>query len=119
MLFATCSSWSLGGLPAPHGRLRRRASGGCFFVAASAELGARRGPLHDLVARYQQEWRDLLENEAREAQARGELLDDLDPAQLAFEVGVILAGTNVVAVLHGDDTAVERARRAVSQRLAP
>jgi AcrR family transcriptional regulator len=98
---------------------RRVFPGGCFFVAASAELGARTGPLHDLVARYQQEWRDLLEHEAREAQARGELPDDLDPSQLAFELGVILAGTNVVAVLHGDNTAIERARHGISQRLAP
>jgi AcrR family transcriptional regulator len=98
---------------------RRVFPGGCFFVAASAELGARSGALHDHVARYQQDWRDLLGHEAREAQARGELPDDLEPAQLAFELGVILAGTNVVAVLHGDNTAIERARRAISQRLAP
>ena len=31
---------------------RRVFPGGCFFVAASAELGARPGPVHDLVARY-------------------------------------------------------------------
>jgi AcrR family transcriptional regulator len=98
---------------------RRVFPGGCFFVAASAELGARPGPVHDLVARYQQEWRDLLEHEADEAAARGELAHDTVPVQLAFELAVILAGTNIVAVIHDDNTAIERARTAIRARLAP
>jgi AcrR family transcriptional regulator len=96
---------------------RRVFPGGCFFVAASAELGARPGPVHDLVAAYQQEWRNLLEHEAREATARDEL-PDTDPAQLAYELGAILAGTNIIAVLHDDNGAIERARTAIHRRLA-
>ena len=97
---------------------RRVFPGGCFFVAASAELGARPGPVHDLVARYQQEWRELLEHEAAEAHDRGELPAETDPGQLAFELGVILAGTNIVSVLHDDPGAIERARSAIRGRLA-
>jgi AcrR family transcriptional regulator len=97
---------------------RRVFPGGCFFVAASAEVGARPGLVHDVVARYQQEWRDLLEYQARAAHDRGELGPDTDPSQLAFELGVMLAGTNIVAVLHDDQAAIERARRAIRQRLA-
>ncbi len=96
---------------------RRVFPGGCFFVAAAAELGARPGRVHDLVAHSQQEWRDLLLQEARAAHAGGELAGTEDPAQLAFELGVILAGTNVVAVLHNDDAAIERARTAIRRRL--
>jgi AcrR family transcriptional regulator len=95
---------------------RRVFPGGCFFVATAAELGARRGRVHDRVAAYQREWRDLLEQTAREA---GELADGADPAQLAFELSAILAGANIVAVLHDDDSAIDRARRAVTARLAP
>lgn len=95
---------------------RRFFPGGCFFVAASAELGARPGPVHDLVARYQREWTDLLQREAREAVEQGEL-DSVDSAQLAFELGVILAGTNVISVLHSDDTAIAKARTAIQRRL--
>jgi len=95
---------------------RRVFPGGCFFVAASAELGARPGRVHDLVARYQQEWRDLLEHEARDAAGRREL-DGADPSQLAFELGVILAGTNIVSVIHSDDGAIERARTAIHRLL--
>ncbi len=97
---------------------RRVFPGGCFFVAASAELGARPGPVHDRVARYQLEWRELLAHEARTAGERDELPSGADPDQLAFELGAILAGTNVVAVLHGDDAVVGRARAAVRSRLA-
>ncbi len=40
---------------------RRIFPGGCFFVAASAEVGGRSGRVHDEVARVQQQWRDLLD----------------------------------------------------------
>lgn len=91
--------------------------GGCFFVAVAAEIGARPGRVHDEVARVQGEWRDLLLAEARSAHDRGELPGDQDPSQLAFELGVILAGTNIVTVLHDDDSAIARARTAVQDRL--
>jgi AcrR family transcriptional regulator len=97
---------------------RRVFPGGCFFVAASAELGARPGRVHDEVARIQQQWRDLLESEARTATENGELPAREDPAQLAFELGVILAGTNIVSVLHDDNGAIERGRTAIRARLA-
>jgi hypothetical protein len=49
---------------------------------------------------------------------RGELPPDIDPTQLAFELGVILAGTSIITILHNDNTAIERARRAINERLA-
>jgi AcrR family transcriptional regulator len=96
---------------------RRVFPGGCFFVATSAEVGARPGPVHDRVAAYQQQWRDLLRQTASEANRRGELPGDEDPDQLAFELGAVLAGTDIVAVLHDDNTVIERARRFVRRRL--
>ena len=96
---------------------RRVFPGGCFFVAASAELGARPGPVHDRVAGYQQQWRDLLSTQAETAHRQGELPADSDPAQLAFELGAILAGTNIVSVLHDDQSVIERARAAINSRL--
>jgi len=96
---------------------RRVFPGGCFFVAASAEVGGRPGRVHDEVARAQQQWRELLDAEARAALERRELPDDVDPSQLAYELGVILAGTNIVAVLHDDNSVIERARSAIRARL--
>lgn len=96
---------------------RRVFPGGCFFVSASAEVGGRAGPVHDEVARIQQQWRDLLGQEAGVALERGELPADTDPQQLAFELGVILAGTNIVSVLHDDFAVIGRARSAIESRL--
>jgi AcrR family transcriptional regulator len=96
---------------------RRVFPGGCFFVAASAEVGAQAGRVHDEVARVQQQWRDLLAQEARAAANKRELPDDTDAAQLAFELGVILAGTDIVSVLHDDLHAINRARTAIRTRL--
>jgi len=96
---------------------RRVFPGGCFVVAAAAEVGAQAGRVHDEVARIQQQWRDLLAAEARTAAGKRELPDSTDAAQLAFELGVILAGTDIVSVLHDDSRAVSRARTAVRTRL--
>jgi len=96
---------------------RRVFPGGCFFVAVSAEVGARVGRVHDEVASAQAQWRDLLDAEARSAHERDELPQGQDPAQVAFELGVILAGTNLVTVLHNDNRAIARARAAVRNRL--
>ena len=97
-------------------------SGACFradasFVAAAAELGGQSGPVHDRVALYQRRWRELLTQAAEEAAAANELPPGTDPGQLAFELGVMLAGTNVVAVLHSDNVAIEQARRAIRDRV--
>jgi len=97
---------------------RRVFPGGCFFVSTAAEIGGRTGRVHDEVARIQQQWRDLLGREARMAADRGELPNDTDPQQLAFELGVILSGTNIVSVLHDDLAVIERARSAVESRLS-
>jgi len=91
--------------------------GGCFFVTASAELGGRSGPVRDRVACYQRQWRELLAQTTRDAQAAGELTPDADPDQLAFEIGAILAGANIAAVLHDDNTIIDRAREAIRQRI--
>jgi AcrR family transcriptional regulator len=96
---------------------RRVFPGGCFFVAASAEVGARPGRVHDEVAGAQQQWRDLLDAEARSAHEQNQLPEGSDPTQVAFEIGVILAGTDIVSVLHNDNTAIEHARAAIHSRL--
>ena len=97
---------------------RRVFPGGCFFVAASAEVGAQTGRIHDEVARIQQQWRDLLASETDAAAGKRELPAGTDAAQLAFELGVILAGTSIVSVLHDDVRAISRARTAIRTRLA-
>jgi AcrR family transcriptional regulator len=92
--------------------------GGCFFVTASAEMGARHGPVRDRVALYQRQWGQLLSETTRQADAARELAPGTDPDQLAFELGALLAGSNIAAVLHDDNTLIDRARQAVHAQLS-
>jgi AcrR family transcriptional regulator len=91
--------------------------GGCFFVTASAEMGGRHGPVRDRVALYQRQWRQLLTESTRQAHTAHELPPGTDPDQIAFELGAILAGSDIAAVLHNDNTIIDRARQAVRARL--
>ncbi len=91
--------------------------GGCFFSAAAAEVGTRRGRVRDAVAAQQRDWLGLLERLAREAQERGELGGDEDLRQLAFELNAMLVAANTAFLLQGDRTAIARARGAIAQRL--
>ena len=91
--------------------------GGCFFVTASAEMGGRHGPVRDRVALYQRQWGQLLSETTRQAHAAHELPAGTDPDQLAFELGALLAGADIAAVLHDDNTLIDRARQSVRARL--
>jgi tetracycline repressor-like protein len=86
-------------------------------VGAAAEVGTRRGRVHDAIASQQREWVDLLERLARAAQRAGELPTDIDPAQLAFELEAMLVTANILCILHGDESALRRAQDAINQRL--
>jgi hypothetical protein len=86
-------------------------------VTASAEVGGRHGPARDRVALYQQQWLEFLYETACEACTAHELASGTDPRQLAFELGAILAGSNIAAILHDDNTIIDRARQAVRARL--
>jgi len=119
------------GLAAPRGRRRLLATceaflshverkvfpSGCFFVGAAAEVGTRRDAVHDAIAEQQRQWVDLLERFAREAQKLGELPPEMDPAQLVFELEAMLVAANILFILHGDPTALQRARDAIRARL--
>lgn len=119
------------GLEAPAGRARLLAvcdaflshierevfPGGCFFSAAAAEVGTRRGRVRDAVATQQREWLELLERLAREAQEAGELDPGEDPAQLAFELNALLVAANTAFLLQGDRDSLDRTHAAIARRL--
>lgn len=92
--------------------------GGCFFVAAAAELDAKKGPVRDhlreVYSRILQELADVV----REAQVLGEIDSSEDVAQLTFELDSLMLGANFAYVFFGDPAALERARQAIRQRLA-
>jgi len=91
--------------------------GGCFFAAVSSEVDDRPGRVRDKVVDLTRSWIDLLEAEAAEAQAVGELTGEPDPAQLAFEIHAFVQEANWSFQLHGDGAAFGRAARAIDRAL--
>jgi AcrR family transcriptional regulator len=91
--------------------------GGCFFAAATIEMDGRPGPVRDCVAEQMTRWGSTLADHAREAIERGELRDDTDPEQLAFELDALGIAVNSGWQLHENATVFERGHRAIRRRL--
>jgi AcrR family transcriptional regulator len=92
-------------------------AGGCFFAAATVEMDGRPGPVRDAVATQMASWAGLLGDCARVAIERGELVQDTDPEQLAFELDALGTAVNSGWQLHEDATVFERGHRAIRRRL--
>jgi AcrR family transcriptional regulator len=109
-LVAICNAWL--------SYIRRSVfPGGCFFAAASFEFDSRPGPVRDRVRAMMDDWMHALERSIRMAKDEGHLKDDVDPAQLAFELNSLFFGANFSFYLRDDQQAIERAERAVKTRL--
>jgi AcrR family transcriptional regulator len=92
-------------------------AGGCFFAAATIEMDGRPGPVRDTVAEQMVRWGSALADYAREAIERGELREDTDPDQLAFELDALGTAVNSGWQLHENDKVFERGHRAIRRRL--
>ena len=92
--------------------------GGCFFVAAAAELDAKEGPVKEHLRTVYSRILQQLTDVVREAQVLGEIDPTEDVAQLTFELDAMMLGANFAYVFFGDAAAVDRARLAVRRRLA-
>jgi len=93
-------------------------SGGCFFWAVAEEFDSRKpGPVRDSVLAKKDYWSYSLQRAVREAQAAGEIDPAVDAEQLAWELDSLLGGAN--SGFKGGDgvRALERARRAIRDRL--
>ena len=92
-------------------------SGGCFFAAASAELGSRPGTVRDAIATAMTDWQAFVRRTVERALERGELAADTDPDQLSFEITSLLDGANDLSLLLGSDEPYARARTAIDRLL--
>jgi AcrR family transcriptional regulator len=91
--------------------------GGDFFAAASIEFDSRPGPVRDRIASMMGEWLLALEAAIQDAQDAGELPAIIDSEQLAFEINSIGMGANWAYQLYRDESAFDRAREAIRQRI--
>jgi AcrR family transcriptional regulator len=91
--------------------------GGCFFASVAAEVDSREGRVTDRLRDLMGGGVQWLAGLLREAQARGEVDPGADADQLAFEIDALLHGANAAFTLYRRDEPLERARRAIRERL--
>ncbi|MED5372032.1 MAG: TetR/AcrR family transcriptional regulator [Myxococcota bacterium] len=87
-----------------------RDDGGCLFVSTAAEFDDRPGPVQDEVARQVRDWLTTLERATAISIAAGDLREDTDPEQFAFELHGLMLSYHLRARLLGSDVAEQRAR---------
>jgi AcrR family transcriptional regulator len=91
--------------------------GGCFFVAAAAEMDDRPGgPVREALVQTQKDWLAALAQAARIAIDEGHFRRDLDPEQFAFETYALMLGSHHHRRLLRDPR-TEKRSRASFQRL--
>jgi AcrR family transcriptional regulator len=91
--------------------------GGCFFSAASLEFDDRPGPVRDRILGLMKKWLGNLEHAARDAQDAGEIREDVDVRQLAFEIQALAMGGNWSSRLFRDQSAFSSAQAAILRRI--
>lgn len=96
---------------------RRVFAGGCFFYSTIAEFDSRDGKVHDALASSQTGWVTFVEETIDEARVRGELAEDTDVSQLAFELIAFMELANAESVLHSNTPGYAKAARAILARL--
>jgi AcrR family transcriptional regulator len=96
----------------------REFPGGCFFSRATHEYAARPGPVRDALREVDDEWLALVTSTIDEARELGQVRDDVDAGQLAYELDAYLDSANMRSLLAGDQAVYDVARAAVEERLA-
>jgi AcrR family transcriptional regulator len=91
--------------------------GGCFFEAALAEFDSKPGRVRDAVVQTRGYWVASLARAIREAKPAGDVQPEADAEQVAWELGSLLVGANSSFVQDGGTVGIERARRAIRERL--
>ena len=91
--------------------------GGCVFVAATAELDDRPGPVRDRLVELQRDWVATLAISFQKGVEAGLFRKDVDPMQLAQDLYGIMLSYHLHTRLLGDAGAEARARRTFERLL--
>jgi AcrR family transcriptional regulator len=91
--------------------------GGCLFVAATAELDDRPGPVRERLVELQRDWVMTLTISFHKGVEAAVFRRDVDPAQLAQDLYGIMLSYHLHSRLLGDADAETRARRAFDRLL--
>lgn len=90
---------------------------GCFFYSVSADYDAREGKVRTAVDTAHANWFSLVEGTIDEARRAGEIHEDTDIPQLAFELVALLEMANAESVLHGNFSCYRKAAAGILARL--
>jgi AcrR family transcriptional regulator len=91
---------------------------GCVLLTAVSEYDGREGPLHDAVTRQQSGWRQEMCRAINHAVENGELGEDTNAAQLAFEIYALILGLHHDAGLFGFEQARQHTQAGFERLLA-
>ncbi|MGZ8832890.1 MAG: TetR family transcriptional regulator C-terminal domain-containing protein, partial [Thermoanaerobaculia bacterium] len=75
------------------------------------------GPVRDAIAKAMDDWMTAIEKSIVMARDEGHLDAGVDPKQLAFEINSLFFGANFSYQLRNDKKALQRATRAIEDRL--
>jgi AcrR family transcriptional regulator len=92
--------------------------GGCIFVAASAELDDRPGPVREALVQTQRDLQATLAHAARIAIDEHHFRPDVDPEEFAFELYALVLGYAHAARLMRDPAAPKHVRAAFERLIA-
>jgi AcrR family transcriptional regulator len=92
--------------------------GGCLFIAASAELDDKPGPVRDHLVKLQNDWRRARVRAMQGAIDQGHFRADADAEQLGHDLFSIMMGYHYAARLLGDPNAEAKARNAFERLIA-
>ena len=87
-------------------------AGGCFFAAATIEVGSQPGPVRDAVAASFEEWYEFLGRTIERARDKGELAPRVDVKQLTFQISAFLDAANARSLLTSSPEPYELAAEA-------
>jgi AcrR family transcriptional regulator len=97
---------------------RRVFTGGCFFVATSADVDSKPGPVRDAVRGGLQGWYDYVEEQLSSALNAGEVAGDgTDMEEIAFILISLANEANSRSLLIGSDRPYDLAASAMRERL--
>ena len=109
-LWSLCEAWL-------HYTERQLFRGGCFFAATSTEFNSRPGLIRDRLAAIMAERQQTFARLIAKTQDTGEFQTNIDVVQLAYELDMLLFGSNWAFQLHGDPQVIVRSRLAMRNRL--
>jgi AcrR family transcriptional regulator len=91
---------------------------GCIYISGAVEFDDRTGPVRDALASSVASWQAALRRAVEQAQEENQLVRNIEPLQVAFEIHGLILALHYEARFLKVPGATERARRGFARLLA-